>query len=87
MGKFPCLRLAGESLKAGGLAPAVFNAANEVAVQAFIDERISFLGIPELIDACLQNADFRTPSSIDELLDLQEELLLLARDQLVTLIK
>ena len=86
MEKFPCLRLAGQSLQAGGLAPAVYNAANEVAVKAFLDEQISYLKIPELIDACLQNADFRTPSSVDELIDLQDELIQFAQIQLKTLV-
>jgi 1-deoxy-D-xylulose-5-phosphate reductoisomerase len=43
--RFPALRLAREALKAGGRTPAVFNAANEVAVQAFLDRRIGFLDI------------------------------------------
>lgn len=86
MRKFPCLRLAGESLRAGGLAPAVFNAANEVAVMAFVDRSISYLKIPELIDACLQNADFHTPSSVDELIDLQDELIQFAQNHLKTLV-
>ncbi len=84
--KFPCLRLAEESLHAGGLAPAVYNAANEVAVHAFVDGIISFLKIPELIDACLQNADFRTPSSLDELLEMEKDLRQLAEIQLKTLV-
>ena len=86
MRKFPCLRLAGESLRAGGLQPAIFNAANEVAVRAFVDGTISYLKIPELIDACLQNADFRTPSSVDELIELQDELIRFAQVQLKNLV-
>ncbi|MFI5037928.1 MAG: 1-deoxy-D-xylulose-5-phosphate reductoisomerase, partial [Solirubrobacterales bacterium] len=44
---FPCLRLAGEAARAGGTAPCVLNAANEIAVHAFLDGRLRFLGIPE----------------------------------------
>jgi 1-deoxy-D-xylulose-5-phosphate reductoisomerase len=51
--KFPCLGLARAALAAGGLAPAVLNAANEVAVAAFLDRRIGFTDIPELIDRAL----------------------------------
>jgi len=51
--RFPCLRLARESVAAGGTAMAVCNAANEVAVQAFLDERIAFMGIPALIESVL----------------------------------
>ncbi|PXX98683.1 1-deoxy-D-xylulose-5-phosphate reductoisomerase [Halomonas sp. LBP4] len=46
---FPCLRLAREAMAAGGTAPAVLNAANEVAVAAFLDHRLGFTGIGELV--------------------------------------
>ncbi|TFH88353.1 1-deoxy-D-xylulose-5-phosphate reductoisomerase [Billgrantia azerbaijanica] len=46
---FPCLRLAREAMAAGGTAPAVLNAANEVAVEAFLDGRLGFTGIGELV--------------------------------------
>jgi 1-deoxy-D-xylulose-5-phosphate reductoisomerase len=51
---FPCLRLAREAASAGGTAPCVLNAANEVAVHAFLDGRLSFLGIPAVIEAALE---------------------------------
>jgi 1-deoxy-D-xylulose-5-phosphate reductoisomerase len=51
---FPCLRLAREAGLAGGTAPCVLNAANEVAVHAFLDERLDFLGIPAVIEATLE---------------------------------
>lgn len=47
--RFPCLELAYRALRAGGTAPALMNAANEVAVEAFLERRISFLDIPRLI--------------------------------------
>jgi 1-deoxy-D-xylulose-5-phosphate reductoisomerase len=50
---FPCLGLAYAALRAGGSAPATLNAANEVAVAAFLDGRLPFLGIPALIEATL----------------------------------
>jgi 1-deoxy-D-xylulose-5-phosphate reductoisomerase len=50
---FPCLRLAREAAAAGGTAPCVLNAANEVAVHAFLAGRLSFLGIPDVIEATL----------------------------------
>jgi 1-deoxy-D-xylulose-5-phosphate reductoisomerase len=61
---FPCLRLAYEALKMGGNMPCVLNAANEVAVQAFLDGRISFTRIPEIIEDsmnktnCTENPDY-----------------------------
>jgi 1-deoxy-D-xylulose-5-phosphate reductoisomerase len=50
---FPCLRLAGEAARAGGTAPCVLNAANEVAVHAFLEGRLPFLGIPQVIESTL----------------------------------
>ncbi|MGV8935082.1 MAG: 1-deoxy-D-xylulose-5-phosphate reductoisomerase [Gallionellaceae bacterium] len=51
--RFPCLALAYQALRAGGTAPAILNAANEVAVESFLNGKISFLEIPELIAAVL----------------------------------
>ncbi|MBI5311250.1 MAG: 1-deoxy-D-xylulose-5-phosphate reductoisomerase, partial [Actinobacteria bacterium] len=51
---FPCLRLAEAAGRAGGSGPCVMNAANEVAVQAFLDGELSFLGIPEVIERTLE---------------------------------
>jgi len=50
---FACLRLAREAGEAGGTAPCVLNAADEVAVAAFLEGRIPFTGIPEVIESCL----------------------------------
>ncbi len=51
--RFPCLRLAAEAMRVGGTAPAVLNAANEVAVAAFLAEEIPFTAIPTLIERVL----------------------------------
>jgi 1-deoxy-D-xylulose-5-phosphate reductoisomerase len=51
---FPCLRLARDAARAGGTAPCVLNAANEVAVQAFLDGDMPFMGIPEVIERTLE---------------------------------
>jgi 1-deoxy-D-xylulose-5-phosphate reductoisomerase len=50
---YPCLRLAREAALAGGTAPCVLNAANEVAVHAFLADRLRFLEIPEVIERTL----------------------------------
>jgi 1-deoxy-D-xylulose-5-phosphate reductoisomerase len=55
--RFPALRLAREALEVGGTAPAVLNAANEVAVEAFLDRRIGFLDIAATVAKCLEAAD------------------------------
>jgi len=53
MERFPCLALAYQALRQGGTAPAVLNAANEIAVEAFLDGRLPFLRIPEVIAGTL----------------------------------
>ena len=54
MRRYRCMELARRAAEKGGEYPAVFNAANEVAVQAFIDERIRFIDIPTVIESCLE---------------------------------
>ena len=67
-GRYPCLRLAKEAMAAGGVAPAVFNAANEVAVAAFLQNRVRFLAIPKIIDQTLTAMQNFEPSSLDHVL-------------------
>jgi 1-deoxy-D-xylulose-5-phosphate reductoisomerase len=64
---FPCLRLAREAAVAGGTAPCVMNAANEVAVHAFLNERLSFLGIPAVIEGTLEEVGAAPVHSFDSL--------------------
>jgi 1-deoxy-D-xylulose-5-phosphate reductoisomerase len=66
--RFPCLRLAFRALEAAGAAPAVLNAANEVAVQAFLEGRARFPEIPAVIEATLERHGGDEAGSIDELL-------------------
>jgi len=54
--KFPALRFAREAMRKGGVAPAMLNAANEVAVQAFLDKRIGFLDIERISESTLESA-------------------------------
>ena len=65
--KFPCLRLAYDALEAGGTAPAILNAANEAAVELFLDEQISFLDIPRLIEQVLDRMSVTSASTLEEL--------------------
>ena len=67
--RFPCLRLAFDCLRTGGDASAVLNAANEVAVAAFLDGRIAFLQIPQLIERALAQADLAASGDLDSLLE------------------
>ncbi|MBB5014843.1 1-deoxy-D-xylulose-5-phosphate reductoisomerase [Rehaibacterium terrae] len=64
---FPCLDLAYAALRAGGTAPAILNAANEVAVSAFLQRRLGFLGIPALIAATLDAVPDSLADSLDVL--------------------
>ena len=64
---FPCLRLAFDALEAGGTAPAVLNAANEVAVSAFLQRRVGFLAIPRLVEAALSGTPAGAADSLDGL--------------------
>jgi len=66
---FPCLRLAFAALSAGGTAPAVLNAANEVAVAAFLDGRIGFLRIPALVEDALAALPAVSADTLDVLRD------------------
>lgn len=66
--RFPALRLARAAAEAGGTAPAVLNAANEVAVAAFLGGRLGFLGIPELIEAVLERHDNRAAADLPAVL-------------------
>ncbi|TIC83165.1 1-deoxy-D-xylulose-5-phosphate reductoisomerase [Crenobacter intestini] len=68
LARFPCLRLAYQALEAGGDATCVLNAANEVAVAAFLERRIPFSGIPALIEDALATQDLIASGSVDALL-------------------
>jgi len=63
-GRFPCLRLAREAVAAGGTAMAICNAANEVAVAAFLEQQIRFTDIPWLIEQCLSLVAVQEPSTL-----------------------
>jgi 1-deoxy-D-xylulose-5-phosphate reductoisomerase len=65
--RFPALRLARAALKAGGTAPAVLNAANEVAVHAFLKQQIGFLGIAETVERTLEAMPVEPLASLDHL--------------------
>jgi 1-deoxy-D-xylulose-5-phosphate reductoisomerase len=66
-GKFPCLRLCREAGMAGGTAPAVVNAANEVAVEAFLDGEITFTGIGRVVSYALDKHVTRPADSLESI--------------------
>jgi 1-deoxy-D-xylulose-5-phosphate reductoisomerase len=66
--RFPCLDLAYRALRAGGNAPAVLNAANEVAVAAFLNEHLPYIGIPQVIAASLDAVPATAAESLDDVM-------------------
>jgi len=67
--RFPCLELAYAALRAGGTAPAVLNAANEVAVAAFLERRLRYTAIPQVIEDALARAATVAADSLDAVLE------------------
>jgi len=67
--RFPCLRLAYEAVKLGGVSTTVLNAANEVAVQAFLDRQIQFTDIPAVIEMTLADIPSEQASTLPQILD------------------
>jgi len=68
LSRFPCLDLAFSACKAGGTMPAVLNASNEIAVQAFLDNRIPFLGIARLVDKVMQEHELVPATELQAIL-------------------
>ena len=73
LARFPALRLAREVLAAGGAKPAIFNAANEIAVASFLERRLGFLDIASLVGEVLARFDPPAPASIDAVLEIDAE--------------
>ncbi len=77
---FECLKLSYESMVVGGNAPCVLNAANEIAVQAFLDEKINFLKIPKIVSSCLEKTNFVPNPTYNDYVSTDEEVRKLAKD-------
>ena len=67
--KFPCLALAYKALQIGGTMPATLNAANEIAVQAFLDNKIRLSDIPNIIESVMDKHESKTVSSLETVLE------------------
>jgi 1-deoxy-D-xylulose-5-phosphate reductoisomerase len=80
--RFPCLALAYQALRVAGTAPAMLNAANEVAVAAFLDKRISFLSIPRVIEAVLDALPVKAVGCLDDVLGADAEARSAAQQQI-----
>lgn len=71
--RFPCLRLAYEAIDAGGIMPTVLNAANEIAVEAFLNEQVRFTDIPVIIERCMTNFTVRAADTLEAVLDVDQQ--------------
>ena len=78
--RFPALALAREALRAGGAKPAILNAANEIGVASFLERRIGFLDIADMVGEVLAAFEPGAPSSIDEVLEIDREARRVATD-------
>jgi len=83
--RFPCLSLAFAAAKAGGTAPTVLNAANEIAVAAFLDEGMPYLRIPLVVEKVLNTLPVVNADSIECILDIDVQARKVARDFIKTL--
>ena len=70
--RFPMLRLAQNAMHAGGTAPAVFNAANEVAVAAFLEGKVPFLAISRIVEQTLSQINTIEPTTLDDVLAIDQ---------------
>jgi 1-deoxy-D-xylulose-5-phosphate reductoisomerase len=86
MTRFPALALARRALTAGGAAPTILNAANEVAVGEFVERRLGFCGIAALveatIEACQRRGGMAEPQSVDQALAIDHNARRIAADLL-----
>ena len=71
--RYPCLRLAYESLESGGISPTTFNAANEIGVEAFLKKEIGFTKISKIIEKTLESTRNREPDSLHEVIQADQD--------------
>jgi len=88
--KFAALRLARDALEAGGKAPCVLNAANEIAVAAFLEGQIKFLDIPRIVESALEQHAARscfknTPYEVEDIITTDSEARITAHEHIVSL--
>ena len=71
--RFPSLKLARDAMSQGGVAPAILNAANEMAVAAFLNQRIGFLDIPQVVEHSLNKVENIAANSLEIILDIDQK--------------
>ncbi|MCL4133272.1 UNVERIFIED_CONTAM: hypothetical protein GTU68_045456 [Idotea baltica] len=82
LNRFPCLRLAYDAMKTGGTAPTVLNAANEIAVDAFLDGSVSFLQLAQLVEDTLSYAKISPAGDLTTIIEADREARILAKSNL-----
>ncbi len=83
--RYPCLRLAREAMKKGGTLPCALNAADEVAVAAFLEKRLPFLGIPEVVERVLGRMPRMKLQKMDDVLSADAEARRMAKEEVEAL--
>ncbi|MEC8650658.1 MAG: 1-deoxy-D-xylulose-5-phosphate reductoisomerase [Verrucomicrobiota bacterium] len=78
LARYPCLKLAYESLNTGGNALAIYNASNEIAVERFLNGSVNYLDIPRIIDWCLSNDTNSAATSVEALIEIDARTRVLA---------
>lgn len=81
--RFPALKLARQAMQQGGIAPAILNAANEIAVAAFLHEKITFTQIPQIVERTLNSMDNRTADQLEVILQADRQARDIARQFVV----
>ena len=83
--RFPCLRLAYQAINSGGIMPTVLNAANEIAVEAFLNEQIRFTDIPVIIERSMEKFVVKPASTLEIILDTDQQARVVAHKIIVEL--
>jgi 1-deoxy-D-xylulose-5-phosphate reductoisomerase len=81
--KFPCLRLAFDSLRMSGSAPAILNAANEIAVDAFLNRKISFVDIPVLIESVMNQLTSQAADTLEIVIEADQQARQIAKNWII----
>lgn len=71
--RFPCLRLAYQAIATGGIMPTVLNAANEIAVEAFLNEQVRFTDIPVIIERCMASIEVQEADTLEIILNIDQQ--------------
>ncbi|MEI8208238.1 MAG: 1-deoxy-D-xylulose-5-phosphate reductoisomerase, partial [Methylococcales bacterium] len=83
--RFPCLRLAYKAIHLGGIIPTVLNAANEIAVEAFLNEHVRFTDIPLIIERCMDQFEVKPADTLAVILESDKQARLVSKQVIAEL--